>query len=313
MTPLWPPIASHYAAHVDALIWWYTLVVVLLTAPVFILIAVYALRYRRGRVADRRLKTNSSILIETSWSVIPFLITVAFFVYAAMLFFGLHNAPANAMTIDVEGKQWMWKFEHPEGQRELNDLHVPAGVPIKLVMTSQDVIHSFYLPALRIKQDVLPGRYTSLWFKADRPGRYRLMCSEFCGTDHSLMGGSIYVMQPGDYARWLRTAGLDASLAVRGASLFRALGCSGCHTGQTGSAAPDLAGLYGRPVPLSDGRVVAADDQYIHDKILTPNRDVPAGYPAAMPTYAHQVSEDQILELTAYVKSLESANGGTRP
>ncbi|HWE48027.1 MAG TPA: cytochrome c oxidase subunit II [Caulobacteraceae bacterium] len=312
MTPLWPPIASHYAARVDGLIWWYTLVVVLLTAPVFILMAVYAIRYRRGREADRRLKRNSSIVIETSWSVIPFLLTVAFFVYATVLFFNLHNPPANAMTIDVEGKQWMWKFEHPEGQRELNDLHVPAGVPIRLVMTSQDVIHSFYLPALRIKQDVLPGRYTSLWFKADKPGRYRLLCSEFCGTDHSLMGGSIYIMRPDDYARWLRTAGADVSLASRGASLFRSLGCSGCHNGQAGSAAPDLAGLYGKPVPLADGRTIVADDQYIHDKILTPNRDVPAAWPSAMPTYANQVSEDQILELTAYVKSLEGSNGGPR-
>jgi cytochrome c oxidase subunit 2 len=303
---LWPQQASAYAGRVDLLIWAYTVVVVVLTAPVFVLITVFAIKYRRGKPADRRHRVSGSVLIETSWAVIPFLLTVIFFVYAAGLFFQLHRAPADALVINVVAKQWMWKFQHPEGQREIDTLHVPIGQPIKLVMTSQDVIHSLYLPALRIKQDVLPDRYTSLWFKADRPGVYRLYCAEFCGADHSVMGGAFYILTPADYTRWLQRSGVDASLAVQGEALFHSLGCSGCHAPSASVHAPPLEGLYGQPVPLSDGRVITADDQYIHDAILQPNRDVAAGYAPIMPTFANVLSEDQVLELLAYVKSLPS-------
>jgi cytochrome c oxidase subunit 2 len=303
---LWPQQASAYAGRVDLLIWAYTAVVVLLTAPVFVLLAVFAIKYRRGRPADRRHRVGGSVLVETSWAVIPFLLTIAFFVYAASLFFQLHRPPANAMVINVVAKQWMWKFQHPEGQREINALHVPVSQPVELVMTSQDVIHSLYLPALRIKQDVLPDRYTKLWFRADRPGVYRLHCAEFCGADHSVMGGVLYILTPADYARWLQRSGVDASLAAQGQALFHSLGCSGCHNPASSVHAPLLEGVYGRPVPLSDGRVVTADDQYIHDSILQPNRDVAAGYAPVMPTFANVVSEDQVSALVAYVKSLPS-------
>jgi cytochrome c oxidase subunit 2 len=301
---LWPQTASLYARHVDGLIWSFTALVVLLTAPVFILIFAFAVRYRRGKAADRTQPPDRSVLVETSWTLLPFLLTVGFFIYAAWLFFQLHRPPADALTIDVVAKQWMWKFQHPEGQREINTLHVPVGQPVKLIMTSQDVIHSLYLPALRIKQDVLPGRYTTLWFAADRPGVYRLHCAEFCGTDHAVMGGGLYVMTQQDYARWLQQSGVDASLAAQGAALFRQLGCSGCHGPSATVHAPKLEGVYGRQTPLSDGRIVTADEQYVHDSIVQPNRDVAAGYPDIMPTFGNVLSEEQVMQLVAYVKSL---------
>jgi cytochrome c oxidase subunit 2 len=301
---LWPARASAYAGQVDVLMWAFTGVVVLLAGPVFILIAVFAFRYRRGRAADREHLINESLPIELSWSLVPFVVVIGFFAYAAWLFFGLHRPPADALTIDVVAKQWMWKFQHPEGQREINDLHVPAGQPVKLVMTSQDVIHDLYLPELRIKQDVLPGRYTNLWFEADRPGVYRLLCSQFCGLDHAAMGGRFVVLAPADYARWLATARVDGSLAAQGAALYRRLGCGGCHGAGSVVRAPPLEGLAGSPVPLADGRTLVADAQYLHDSILRPNLDVAAGYAPSMPTYANLASEDDVLALVAYLQSL---------
>ena len=302
--PLWPVAASAHAVRVDWLIAAFTALMVLLTAPVFILIVAFSIKYRRGSPADRTARPAGNVVLETSWAVIPFLLTLAFFAYAALLYLDLGRPPADSMVIDVVAKQWMWKFEHPGGQREINDLHVPAGRDVRLTMTSQDVIHSFFVPALRIKQDVLPGRYTSLWFNADRPGVYDLRCSQFCGMDHSRMVGRITVLPPGEYAAWLGRAGTAGDLASQGKALFDNLGCSGCHEAQSTVRAPSLVGLFGRPTPLSDKRVVVADDQYIRDSILDPNRDVAAGYQPQMPTYAGQVSEDELLKLVAYVKSL---------
>ncbi|HEY3951078.1 cytochrome c oxidase subunit II [Phenylobacterium sp.] len=300
----WPPEASIHAVRVDQLFMAFTALTVLLTAPVFILMAIFAIRYRHGRDVDRTHAPSHGVRIETAWTLAPFLLALAFFGYSSWLFFDEGRAPPDALTIDVLAKQWMWKFEHPGGQREINDLHVPAGQPVKLVMTSQDVIHSLFLPALRLKQDVLPGRYTTLWFKADRPGIYALRCSQFCGFDHAVMAGRFVVMRPGDYARWLQAAGTDGSLAQQGFQLYRRLGCSGCHAAQSTQRAPSLEGLYGHPIPLEGGRVVVADDQYLRDSILAPNKDVAAGYQPIMPTFARQVSEADLLALVAYLKSL---------
>ncbi len=302
--PFWPVAASAHAEKVDALMAMFTALMFLLTAPVFVLIVVFAVKYRRGRPADRTRRPSGNVWVETSWAVIPFLATLAFFVYAAFLYLDLGRPPADALAIDVVAKQWMWKFQHPSGRREINELHIPAGRPVKLTLISEDVIHSFFVPALRIKQDVLPGRYTTLWFNADRPGVYPLRCSQFCGMDHSLMIGRLFVLSAGDYARWLQQAGASGDLAAQGKALFDNLGCSGCHTPGAAVRAPPLTGLYGQPTPLEGGRVVTADDQYIRDSILDPNRDVAAGYQPIMPTYAGQVSEDDLLKLVAYVKSL---------
>lgn len=308
LNTFWPERASAYAGHIDVLMWAFTGVVALLAGPVFLLIAWFAFKYRRGRPADREHIINENLAVELSWSLIPFFVVIGFFCYAAWLFFVPHgSAAADALTIDVVGKQWMWKFQHPEGQREIDDLHVPAGQTVTLVMTSQDVIHDLYLPELRIKQDVLPGRYTRLTFTADRPGEYRLLCSQFCGLDHAAMGGRFLVMKPADYARWLATSRVDRSLAGQGEALYRRLGCGGCHAAGGAVRAPALEGLYGAPVALADGRQVTADAQYLHDSLTAPNRDVVAGYAPVMPTYANLLGEDELTALVAYLESLGPA------
>jgi cytochrome c oxidase subunit 2 len=295
MSGFWPERASVHAGHVDVLMWGFTAIVALLSGPVFVLLAVFASKYRRGKAADRTGASDHSVGIEVAWAVVPFLLTVGFFVYAAWL------------AIDVVAKQWMWKFQHPQGQSEIDDLHVPVGQPVKLVMTSQDVIHSLYLPALRIKQDVLPGRYTTLWFNADRVGTYMIACAEFCGTDHSVMGGRLFVMRQADYARWLATVPAGPDLAGRGRTLYGRLGCGGCHDAGSSIRAPSLAGVAGSPVPLADGRVVVADGQYLHDAIVLPNKDVAAGYASVMPTYGNMVDEGDLAALVAYLQSMAPA------
>ncbi len=302
--PFAPPEASLHAAAVDRLIVGFSALVALLTVPVFVLLIVFAIVYRRGTPANRTEAPSRNVIVETSWAVIPFVLALGFFVWASFLYFDVGRPPPDALTINVVGKQWMWKFEHPGGQREIDDLHVPTGQPVRLVMTSQDVIHSLYLPALRLKQDAVPGRYTSLWFVADRPGVYALRCAEFCGFDHSVMGGRFIVMRPEDYGRWLAQAGTDGSLAAQGFRLFREHGCSGCHSAGSSRRAPSLAGVFGRATPLDDGRVVIADEQYLHDSILFPARDVAAGYAPIMPTFAGQLDEAEVLRLVAYIKSI---------
>ncbi|MGE0717110.1 MAG: cytochrome c oxidase subunit II [Alphaproteobacteria bacterium] len=305
--------ASAHARSVDVLMIGFMALVVLLSAPVFVLLVVFAVKYRRGKPAYRAHPVNRNVWLETSWAVIPFILTVVFFAWATKLYADLFHPPADALRIDVVAKQWMWKFQHRGGQRELNELHVPAGEPVALTMASQDVIHSLYIPALRVKQDVVPGRYTTLWFQADVPGVYRLTCAEFCGTDHSVMGGHVVVLSRSDFARWLAEAGVDRSLAAEGAALFVARGCSGCHGAASTVHAPSLAGLYGGPVPLEDGRTVVADDQYIRDSILLPQSQIAAGYPHIMPTYANVLGEEDVLKLVAYIRSLAAppADGGT--
>jgi cytochrome c oxidase subunit 2 len=304
-----PIEASHHAGQVDVLIGTFTVLMGLLAAPVFILMAFYMLRYRSGRRADRSHAHTGSIWVETSWAVIPFVLVIGFYVWSTRMFFVQQSPPDDAITIDVVAKQWMWKFQHQSGAREINELHVPEGKPIRLTMTSQDVIHSLYLPAMRIKQDVLPGRYTQEWFTADKVGVFPLRCAEFCGTDHSVMGGRLIVQTPADFARWQAQAGADRSLAARGHKLFDRLGCAGCHgsNAQGGTSpvrAPPLVGLYGRPVPLADGRIVAADDQYIHDSIMLPNKQVAAGYEPKMPPFGNVLDEEQVAQLEAFIRSL---------
>ncbi len=306
--PFWPAIASRHAASVDMLVIGFTALIVLLSAPVFILITVFAFKYRRGKPANRKHKVNSRIWLEISWAAIPFVLMLGFYVWATRLFVDIHRPPASALDIDVVSKQWMWKFQHPGGQREINTLHVPVGEAVRLIMASQDVIHSLYIPALRIKQDLVPGRYTELWFTADKPGDYWLTCAEFCGTDHARMGGRFIVMSGADYQRWLGQSGIDQSLVAEGAALFRAHGCSGCHGPSSTVHAPPLEGLYGRMVALEDGTTVKADEQYIRDSILLPQSQIAAGYPHIMPTFQNVLSEDDVLKLVAYIKSL-----GTQP
>lgn len=302
--------ASHYARRLDLFGVTFGLLVVALSAPVFILMLWFAIKYRRGHAADRQHAEDRNVWLEVSWALGPFLLILVFYVWSARMFIALATPPPDATIVNVDAKQWMWKFQQPDGAREINELHVPVGTPIRLDMISEDVIHSLFLPALRIKADVLPGRYTSLWFTADRTGTYPLRCAEFCGANHSEMTGRFVVMQPEDYARWLANAGTDHGIAAQGAQLFSRLGCSGCHSAGSAVHAPPLAGLYGSPVALADGRVIRADDQYVHDSIMLPNRDVAAGYQPIMPTYANAIDEQQVSALEAYIRSLANAPGG---
>ena len=300
---LWPAAASNAATHVDYLISAFTAVTLLLTVPIFIAITWFALIYRKNRNVDRGHPADRNVAVEMSWMLIPFFLTLGFFAWGAQIFDVAKHPPANAMVIQGIGRQWMWKFEHPGGQAEINDLHVPTGQPVVINMISQDVIHSLYLPAFRVQMETLPGRYTQVWFTADRPGAYRLYCSEYCGTDHSVMDGEIYVMKPGDYQNWLNQSGSTQSLAANGKRLFANYGCTGCHGAAATVRAPSLAGLYEKPVPMADGGTLIADDTYLRDKILNPDHNLIAGYKQVMPSFNGIIPEEELIQLIAYIKS----------
>src|ERR1700722_15609357 len=306
--PLWPDQASTMAFQVDALYIYLLLVSGVMTALIFIAVAFLAIKYRRvpGREAH---PIEGSTFLEISWSVLPFFVMLTFFVWGTVLFFQERTPPANATEVYVVAKQWMWKIEHMEGQREINELHVPTGENVKLIMTSQDVIHSFFIPAFRVKQDVLPGRYTTLWFKATVPGRYHLFCAEYCGTMHSGMGGDIIVMEPQDYAQWM-AGGASAPLQDTGKELFASLGCATCHREDAQGRGPNLAGIYNKPVLLEDGRTVTADENYVRESILNPTAKIVSGFKPIMPTFQGIVSHEQINALVAYVKSLNQPPPG---
>jgi len=304
LSGLLPQSASAYGTEVDIFAIAFIALITVLALPVFVLIVYFAIKYRRGKPANRVHPPKGNTKLELSWAIIPFILMLCFFCWSTALFASRYFPPEDAMNIDVVAKQWMWKFEHPEGQGEINELHVPVNQPVKLTMASQDVIHSFYVPALRLKQDVVPGRYTVMWFTANKPGTYRLACAEFCGTDHSAMGGQVEVLTEADYARWLNEYSVDQTLAAAGEALFRSHGCSGCHGLSATVHAPKLDGVYGSPVPLSDGSIVTANDEYIRDSILLPQKQIAAGYPPIMPTFQNVLSEEEVLKLVAYIKSL---------
>jgi cytochrome c oxidase subunit 2 len=298
-----PVEASSMARDVDVLFYSLlglsALVVIGITATVIF----FSVRYRRGSKAPRGKALNTRRW-ELAWSLIPLTLFLGVFVWSARLYFNFYNPPADAMPVYIVGKQWMWKVQHPTGQREINELHVPVGQPVKLVMTSEDVIHSFFVPAFRIKQDVVPGTYTTTWFKPSRVGTYPLFCAEYCGTNHSRMGGKVVVMKPAAYREWLRSQPAPERLASTGAKRFREYGCSGCHGENSTVKAPPLEGVFGRTVHLSGGDEVIADETYIRDSILLPRKQVVAGYPPIMPTFKGEVSEEDLLALVAYIKSI---------
>ncbi|WP_448192571.1 cytochrome c oxidase subunit II [Azospirillum sp. sgz301742] len=279
---------------------------------VFGLMIVFCVRYRRGSSAERGDTLKKTWKVETGWTTATFVAFLGLYVWGAYLYIDIHRPPADATDIYVVGKQWMWKVEHPGGQREIDTLHVPVGRPVRLVLSSQDVIHDFAVPAFRIRQDAVPGRTEVLWFTPTTVGEYHLFCAEFCGTDHAHMGGSVVVMEPAAFQRWLDAQGAGETLAQEGAALFRQYGCSGCHGAASTVHAPPLEGLYGRPVPLANGRTVVADDRYIRDSILMPKAEIAAGYPPIMPSFAGQIGEDDLVKLLAYIKSLGNAERPAR-
>ncbi|HEY2989490.1 MAG TPA: cytochrome c oxidase subunit II [Candidatus Binatia bacterium] len=303
--PLFPEKASTIAYRVDALFYFLTAVAVFFAALIFILIVVFAVKYRRRSATEKGAPIEGNIALEILWTVVPLGITMVMFGWGALVYVDMFDPPSNALEIDVVAKQWMWKMQHREGQSEINELHVPVGRPVQLMMTSEDVIHSFFVPAFRIKMDVLPGRYTTLWFQPTKAGEYHLFCAEFCGTQHSGMLGRVIVMEPAEYQGWLDGGATGMSMEQAGAQLFQRLGCGVCHRPDGAGQGPSLVGIFGRPVKLEGGGAVTADEAYIRRSILEPHAQVVAGYKPVMPTFKGLVSEDGILQIIAYLKSLQ--------
>jgi cytochrome c oxidase subunit 2 len=306
--PLWPEQASTMAGHVDALYIFLLIVTGMMTLLIFFCLVFFAarFRYRPGIPAEQ---IEGSTALEITWSTIPFLIFMVIFAWGAVVYFKERTPPADSTEVYVVAKQWMWKLEHAEGQREINELHVPVGRDVKMIMTSQDVIHSFFVPAFRIKQDVVPGRYTVAWFRATKPGVYHLFCAEYCGTQHSGMVGSIVVQEPAQYEAWMN-GGSTGPLSATGEKVFAELGCATCHRNDAQGRGPNLQGVFGKPVQLEDGRTVTADENYLRECILDPGAKRVKGFQPVMPTFQGLVSEEQVNALVAYIKSISSAKPG---
>jgi cytochrome c oxidase subunit 2 len=294
--------ASSWATQWQHLFYFLVGISVFFSVLIFGSIFYFAIKYRRRSKDEIPPQIEDNLALEITWTVIPTGLCVVMFIWASGLFFRNSRPPVASAEIFVIAQQWMWKAQHPEGVQEIDELHVPVGVPIKLTMTSQDVIHDFGIPALRIKKDVLPGRYTSEWFTATETGRFHLFCDQYCGTSHSAMVGWVIVMEPTEYARWLSGGVASKSMADVGAQLYAQYGCDTCHS--TGKG-PSFAGLYGSLVEVTNNRTVVADDAYIRKSILNPSSQRAAGYAPVMPTFQGQLGEEQILQLTAYIKSLE--------
>jgi cytochrome c oxidase subunit 2 len=302
--PFFPQQASEQASHVDAIYFFMVAVTAFFSLLIAVLVVVFAVKYRRRGVDDVGVAIHGSLPLELLWTFIPLGIVMVMFAWGAKVFFDLYRPPAGAMEVFVVGKQWMWRAQHMEGHREINELHVPVGRPVKLVMGSEDVLHSYYIPAFRVKADVIPGRYNTMWFTATRPGRYHLFCAEYCGTKHSGMIGSVIAMEPPDFQKWLSGGRAEDSPVAAGAKLFQDLVCNTCHVGDTQGRGPVLTGVYGKPVQLQGGGTVIADDAYIRESIVNPQAKIVAGFQPIMPTFQGLVTEEQLLQLIAYVRSL---------
>jgi cytochrome c oxidase subunit II len=309
--PLFPEQASAMAARVDALFYFLVAVTVFFVALIFFMIVIFAVKYRRRSEDERPRPIEGNFWLEIFWSAIPLGLTMVMFVWGAIIYFDIYNPPNDALEISIVGRQWMWKAQHAEGQREINELHVPVGQAVKLTMTSEDVIHDVFLPAFRIKQDVLPGRYTTLWFQATKAGVYPLYCAEYCGTQHSGMLGRVVVLEPAEFEKWLSGGATGLSMVDQGASLFKRFGCETCHRAGGTSQGPALAGLFGKTVQLQGGNAVTADENYIRESILDPRAKIVSGYQPIMPTFKGLVSEEGLLQLIAYIKSLNAAERKT--
>lgn len=306
---LMPEQASSLAGEVDQLYAFLLIVSGVITLAIAGLIIYFAIKYRRGSTVDRSTTKGHFVLMETSWIVIPFILTMVMFVWGARLYFQQTRAPSDAIEVACVARQWMWKFQHRQGKSETNELHVPLGQAVKVRLISEDVIHSFYVPAFRIKQDVLPGRYTQAWFRPTRPGIYHLFCAEYCGAKHSEMIGKVHVLEPQTYQAWLSGASQGLTTAEAGRELFVQLRCNSCHQGGgTASRGPPLENLFGQQVKLADGQTVIADEAYLRESILLPNAKIVAGYQPMMPSYESQLGEEGVLQLIAEIRSLSKAD-----
>ena len=297
------------APHVDQLYWFIIGVTAFFGILVSILVVYFAVKYRTNDPLAIGAPITGSIPLELAWSVIPFLISVVIFGWAAQVFFDLNRPPDHTLAIYATGKRWMWKFQHLDGKAEINELHVPIGRPVKVTFTSEDVLHSLYFPSFRTKADAIPGRYSSVWFDATKVGEYHIFCAEYCGTRHSGMIGTVHVMEPADYQAWLTGGGGGGTLAQRGERLFSELACNTCHIGDGSGRGPSLLNKFGTQEQLANGSVVNIDESYVRESILTPQMKVVAGFQPLMPTFQGLVNEESVMALIEYVKSLQSSGG----
>lgn len=310
--PIFPDQGSTIAEGVDHLHYFLTFITLFFTFIIFSTIFYFAVKYRRRSEDERPPETKTYLPLELTWTLVPTGLCVIIFVWSSSLYFRNSRPPAASMEIFVVGKQWMWHLQHPEGPREINELHIPVGVPVKLTMTSEDVIHDFYVPAFRVKKDLLPGRYSSLWFQATKTGKYHFFCAQYCGAQHSGMIGWVYVMTPTDYADWLSGGTKGETMTQAGERLFTQYGCITCHIADGTGRGPVLQGLFGKEVRLKEGQIRVADEGFVRQAITNPNSMPLAGYPPIMPTYLGQMNEEQILQLIAYIKSLASEERKTK-
>jgi cytochrome c oxidase subunit 2 len=310
--PLVPERASSFAWKVDSLYFYLSGVTLFFTLLISATLIFFVIRYRRRSPYEIPRPIAGSHKLETIWTIIPFMIAMTMFAWSASVYFDQYKPPENAIEVYVVGKQWMWKLQHATGQREINELHVPVGRKIKLIMTSEDVIHDFFVPAFRTKADVVPGRYQTLWFEATKPGRYHLFCAEYCGMNHSGMIGSVIVMEPREFDDWLSGNTASTTPAAAGQQLYQTLGCASCHgTEGEGGRGPSLAGIFGKEQALQSGQSVTVDEGYIRESIVNPQAKMVIGFGPIMPTFQGQVTEDQLVQMVAYIKSLHG--GGDIP
>ena len=305
---LFPDVASTMASRVDALYLFLVALTAVFSIGIGLAIVLFMVRFKRRHPDSIGARIHGGILLEITWSVVPLLISLSIFVWAAQIFFAMSRPPAETMNIYAVGKQWMWKFQHLDGQREINELHVPVGRPVKMIMTSEDVIHDLFVPAFRVKADIIPGRYSHMWFEATKPGEYHLFCAEYCGTKHSGMIGRVIVMEQDAFQAWLTSSTQEGSLASAGGKLFQDLACNTCHRPDAQGRGPVLQNLYGKQVALQSGEQAVVDEAYIRESILSPGAKVTAGFQPIMPTFQGLVSEEGLLQLIEYVKSLKTDN-----
>jgi cytochrome c oxidase subunit II len=292
------------APRVDALYFFLVGLTVFFSLLIAGLIVYYAVKFRRRSPEAIGARIEGGLVLELTWTVIPFVVVMGIFAWGASVFFAMSRPPDDTLNVYVVGKQWMWKFQHLSGQREINELHVPVGRPVKLIMTSEDVIHDVFVPGFRVKADVIPGRYTNIWFEPTKAGRYHLFCAEYCGTKHSGMIGQVVVMEPDEFQSWLSGGEAEGSLASEGARLFADLACNTCHRPEIQGRGPMLNGLFGKTVQLEGGATAVADEAYIRESIVNPSARITANFQPIMPTYQGVVSEDGLLQLIEFVKSL---------
>jgi cytochrome c oxidase subunit 2 len=317
--PLIPEQASNFAPAVDLLMLFVVVISLFFAVAITAAVIYFFFKYERKHQTEIGVPIHGDSRLETAWIVVPLVLAMAMFAWGAVVYVDYRHSPVDTLDIYVVGKQWMWKVQQPNGLKEINEIHLPVGRDVRLIMASEDVIHDFSVPAFRVKMDVVPGHYNTMWFRPTKAGRYRLYCSQYCGTNHAIMTGWITVMEQGDYAAWLSgAAGAEGNPLVAGEKLFAERACITCHLSDGKGRAPSLNGFYGGKVLLADGRTVTADDAYIRESILQPNAKIVAGYQPLMPSFQGQLTEEQIIALTAYIKSLQNeppppTGAGTAP